>query len=68
MFSGDFNSCGVYCCSLGAAARGRRAPAVKREQAKEEGELLLDAMLKQEELAFIKAVGSMELSRFSCGN
>jgi hypothetical protein len=35
---------------------------VKREQAKEEGELLLSVILKQEELAFIKAVGSMELS------
>jgi hypothetical protein len=35
---------------------------VKREQPKEEGELLLGAMLRQEELAFIKSVGSMELS------
>jgi hypothetical protein len=35
---------------------------VKREQPKEEGELLLGAMLRQEELAFIKAVGNMELS------
>jgi len=35
---------------------------VKREQQKEEGELLLGAMLRQEELAFIKAVGSMQLS------
>jgi hypothetical protein len=34
---------------------------VKREQTKKEGELLLGAMIKQEELAFIKAVGSMEL-------
>jgi hypothetical protein len=32
------------------------------EEANEEGELLLGAMLKQEELAFIKAIGSMELS------
>jgi len=35
---------------------------VKREQPKEEGELLLGAMLRQEELAFIKSVGSVELS------
>ena len=35
---------------------------MKREQPEEEGELLLRAMLRQEELAFIKAVGSMELS------
>jgi len=35
---------------------------VKREQPEEEGELLLGAMLRQEELPFIKAVGSMELS------
>jgi hypothetical protein len=32
------------------------------EEANEEGELLLGAMLKHEELAFIKAIGSMELS------
>jgi hypothetical protein len=37
---------------------------VKREQPTEEGELLLAAMLRQDELAFIKAVGSMELSPF----
>jgi hypothetical protein len=32
---------------------------VKRKHPKEEGDLLLGAMLRQEELAFIKAVGSM---------
>jgi hypothetical protein len=35
---------------------------MERKRAKEERELLLGAMLKQEELAFIKAIGSMELS------
>jgi hypothetical protein len=35
---------------------------VKREQMQEKGEILLGAMLRQEELAFIKAIGTMELS------
>jgi hypothetical protein len=35
---------------------------VKREQMQEEGKLLPGAMLRQEELAFIKAIGTMELS------
>jgi hypothetical protein len=35
---------------------------VKREQLKEKGELLLGAMLRQNELAFMKAMGNMELS------
>jgi hypothetical protein len=40
----------------------RKVSSCCEEGAKEEGELLLGAMLKLEELAFIKAIGSMELS------
>jgi hypothetical protein len=35
---------------------------VKKEQMQEEGELLVGAMLRQEELDFIKAIGTMKLS------